>query len=245
MQKSLSRLLIVVSILLCAPAESAFIADVQQIVLCDSSGNCADSSFDQDRANTIFSQADLSFNFIDPIEVTSADYFSIETGAEANSLLIGTGPNDRPGATAPLLSNDPIPLWFVGSSLVGPGRASNRGLWVHTDFPEFNDDLIARWLAFNLGVPINNPENANGDTTGCIQDNLMNTPVFSPDLAGLDPVCALGSTLTADQISIIQSSDIVREIAPVPIPAAAWLFASALGVFGYLVFSHSLGRQRP
>ena len=83
-------------------------------------------------------------------------------------------------------------------------------------------------------TPINNRDDGTGDTTGCIEDNLMNTPVFSSLVPGSVPECQLGSTLTADQISIIQSSDIVREIAPVPLPAAGWLFASALGVFGYL-----------
>jgi hypothetical protein len=86
-------------------------------------------------------------------------------------------------------------------------------------------------------------------------DYLLSVLVFDPFDLGADPLIALGGDrcgavgLESNCVGFVteESSVTTRqfafEINAVPLPAAAWLFASALGVVGYMGKRRMSGRQ--
>ena len=191
--------------------------DLQPIFVCDDAGAlCATSNYTESGINSIWSQADLQFNFLPATQLLNSQFLNLDfTDLHETALLFGR--NLGTGTPIDPLANGAQPspilnLWIVldstggvTSSLIGDNKA-----WVRGIFAGETDLIFSHVLGHTLGLTHVDAS----DTT-----NLMH------------PTRPLSGLLTAEQIATVQNSSLVSTV---PVPAAVWLFGTALiGLIGF------------
>jgi hypothetical protein len=222
---------LIASLILSASTVYAASVYVNPIRVCDDAGaNCAGTGFFEAETDKIWAQANIDVTFLAIQDFNETDFLSLDDGSEILNLFQAPGHAQSSDAAI-------INLWFVDEiwpagvdTTYGIALNNANGIAISDDTFSFNGgigrlDTIAHELGHNLGLShLYGSENAGFLMTSSADRNIPGG--FDDIVPG--PGDALDK-LTAGEISLALQSSYV-----VPIPAAFWMFGSALGLLGWM-----------